>query len=232
MDLADDIGYAVHDVDDFYRGGLIPLDRLCREQKGGERNEEREWFFVAAKNRWERLGKRRAHSDAELEAAFTSLVELLPIDAPFTGARKQRETLRTMTAGLIGRYVNSVTLNEARRPDEDGLLVPDEVKREIAMLMELTWAYVIDHAGLATQQHGQRHIIRELFRIYSCAASEKELAIFPPTARERLEMVGDHREGQLRIACDLIAGMTEQQAIDVYQRLSGIDFGSVLDRFR
>src|SRR5207247_4642798 len=32
MDFADGVAYSVHDLDDFYRAGLIPLDRLCRER--------------------------------------------------------------------------------------------------------------------------------------------------------------------------------------------------------
>jgi dGTP triphosphohydrolase len=35
--------------------------------------------------------------------------------------------------------------------------------------------------------------------------------------------------GSKRIVCDLIAGMTEYQAITLYQRLNGITFGSGLD---
>ena len=41
MDWADDLTYAVHDVDDFFRAGLVPLDRLA-ESNGSERKRLRQ----------------------------------------------------------------------------------------------------------------------------------------------------------------------------------------------
>ena len=35
MDWADDITYAVHDLDDFARAGLIPLDQLAHDAREG-----------------------------------------------------------------------------------------------------------------------------------------------------------------------------------------------------
>ena len=91
---------------------------------------------------------------------------------------------------------------------------------------------MIDNPGLATQQDGRRHIIGQLFAIFAKAAAVEDLAVFPISAREQLEEVGSTHPQQMRIVCDLIAGLTEQQAVDLHRRLTGIDFGSVLDRFR
>ena len=41
---------------------------------------------------------------------------------------------------------------------------------EILMLKELTWTYVIQAPSLASQQHGQRKIIENLFSEYCTAA--------------------------------------------------------------
>ena len=229
MDLADDIGYGVHDVEDFYRNGLIPLDRLTKN-KGD--NAEVEAFFAGCRDRWARIEHRPKYADADLFAAFKRVMGAeRHITEPFQANHRQRARVRTMTAAMIGGYVRAVTLKPDRDADGQCVLVGSERRMEITMLKELTWGYVIDDNSLATQQEGQRQVIRELFDIFSNAAITQEWRIFPLSTRETLaEASTDH--DKLRVACDFIAGLTEQQAVDLFRRLRGIEFGSVLDRLR
>ena len=64
MDWADDVTYAVHDVNDFFRAQLIPLDRLA-----GKTSLERERFYEEVFSRV----KDPKYSRAELEEAFEKL---------------------------------------------------------------------------------------------------------------------------------------------------------------
>lgn len=230
MDLGDDIGYAIHDVEDFFRAGLIPLDRLA--QNDGD-NDEVEAFFLSCKRRWARLGGRRPkYRDGELRAAFRRIIATIPIREPFVADRRQRAKLRQTTAYLIRDYVTNASLKPSRDRDGQCVLIGKPRRMEITMLKELTWTYVIDNPALATQQRGQRHIVRELFAIFAEALSKERYALFPASARERIEEASGNHEAKLRVICDLIAGLTEREAIDLYRRLVGVDFGSVLDRFR
>lgn len=98
------------------------------------------------------------------------------------------------------------------------------------MLKELTWTYVIEASSLAAQQHGQKRIIRELFGIYrDSAASRKSWNIFPTFYRERLEEVRGEEAEAHRTCVDMIASMTERQAVAMHHRLTGQSHGSGLD---
>jgi dGTPase len=98
------------------------------------------------------------------------------------------------------------------------------------MLKELVWTYVIEAPALATQQYGQRKIIRELFSIYSeAAAAEDKRKIFPAYYRERLDAAGTDTAETCRICVDLIASLTEAQVINMHQRLTGSSLGSALE---
>ena len=59
------------------------------------------------------------------------------------------------------------------------------------------------------------------------AFSSSAYDFFPPQFREALKAGSDK---STRIVVDMIAGMTETQAVRLYQRLKGVTLGSVLDR--
>lgn len=107
---------------------------------------------------------------------------------------------------------------------------PNERTIEAELLKELTWTYVIEASSLAGQQHGQERVIKDLYEIYFSAAEKPESwAIFPAYYRERLQDNANDPAEKFRISVDLIASMTESQAIAMHHRLTGHSHGSGLD---
>lgn len=222
MDWADDITYAVHDVEDFFRAGLIPLDRLTSEEQEQER-------FLA----WTvSVGKVKP---SELETMRDALTRTEIIDPgaarPFRGAQIDRAWLRTMTSELIGRYIrDSVALS--LEGDRLVLNILKTHEDEVRMLKNLAWCYVIESPSLVTQRYGQRSLITSLFNTFLEAATTRaEPAIFPLYYQEELNTAGGDIKQIKRIVADLIASMSEAQAIAINQRLTGQSLGSAMDAF-
>jgi dGTPase len=98
--------------------------------------------------------------------------------------------------------------------------------------------YVYEAPALVAQQHGQRKLIRGLFEILHEAASRGEnvpAAILPKPFDERLtELEKLHPQdivaARVRLVMDVIASLTEQQALAYYARLSGTSLGFLADR--
>ena len=232
MDWADDIAYSVHDLDDFYRASLIPLDRLLTDA------DEQNNFLMNIISRLERDPKRSAAPDRnEIKNALDALVELMqmahqPLTRPYTGVREQRASLRSLTASLIRRYITDAV--SLKQPDDIGqrcVTITPEFLVQIDVLKQLTWEYVITAPALTTQQYGQRKLIDDLFNILTDAIAKGEYGIFSPRFREHLsESTVSDRENK-RIVADYISGMTEREAIELHQRLTGVSLGSVLDPF-
>jgi dGTPase len=100
--------------------------------------------------------------------------------------------------------------------------IDEELEKEVAILKELTWTYVIEAPALATQREGQKRIIRLLFEAYTDASeSRKRLSLFPPYYRYQVERSKSAAQRK-RIVVDPIAGMTEPQAIASYAQLMGV----------
>lgn len=223
MDWADDVTYAVHDVEDFYRAGLIPLDKLIVD-------EDESWrFLVWVVERWKREGRRETFE--ECSDVFNKLVRSsMPLTEIYRGTRSQRAALRTVTAFLIGRYIGAITLLEPRRRSVRARVDPG-ARLETDLLKQLPWYYVIENPALATQQYGQQAVLDDLFGIYCEAASSGRTDIFPTRHREALEGIRDLKENpaMYRTVVDMLAGLSEAECLSLHARLTGASPGSVTD---
>jgi len=100
------------------------------------------------------------------------------------------------------------------------------------MLKALTWFYVIYNSALATQQFAQREIIVKLFQIFLEAGTsrkEERLNIFPFAFRDEIRDVQWDIKLAKRVVADMIGSMGDQELVRLYQRLTGVSLGSVLD---
>jgi dGTPase len=153
-----------------------------------------------------------------MEEAFANILAIFwRIYEPYSGTREQRSRLRYFTSQLIDRYVNGVLIDKKKKTVD----INPEYEKEVAILKELTWTYVIEAPGQGLEREGQRSVIKRLFEVYSDAAlAEKKWSIFPPYYREELRG-SISASAKTRSVVDLIAGMTEPQAIDAYRQMIG-----------
>lgn len=218
MDWADDVTYAIHDMDDFYRAGLVPLDRLCQHQPELER-------FQA---HLDQAGAEKGRAGAWVRSAELLFRSVLDFDGPYTGSREERISLRMSGSGLITRYIDAPHVIN----DTTGaafFVIDEPLRDQIDVLKQLIWYYVIERPSLALIQAGQRRVIRGLFEMYEDAAvRQKKTNIFPPLVAERLEETLTE-DAKRRVVVDYIASLTEDGALGIYRRLTGVASGSIVD---
>jgi dGTPase len=219
MDWADDITYAIHDASDFYIAGRIPFERLGSMKDDSERRR------FCDGDSFKRAAAEMGFAKTDLESDFEKLIQYLPFPDRYDGTRLQRGALRSACSTLIARFVGAIALRTPDASNRSCVEIEPESRKQVTMLKQLTWHYVILNDRLGTQQHGQRKLIRDLFQFHREAVKAGNLQLFPAPYRE--ELLADHVHHS-RVIADYIASMTEKQALKLYLRLAGIAPGSSL----
>jgi len=136
MDWADDITYAVHDLEDFLRAGRIPLARLREDPV------EMVEFTRAATAR---LAEKNSSFDTrDATEAFKEIFRtFFPALGHYSGADEDLIKLQNLSNLLIKRYVSRISV----QPGEVPLNISESIQYEVSMLKQLTWHYVIDVTG-------------------------------------------------------------------------------------
>ncbi|MEY4518060.1 MAG: hypothetical protein RLZZ499_659 [Cyanobacteriota bacterium] len=229
MDFADDITYSVHDLEDFYLAGLIPLELLATDWDELDRFIT-EWLRVSPHNRVARVVQANPHRFQNFLNATYNLKGQYP-----PGSFEQKAQIKRISSQLIQNYVQSVQLT-TKYGDRGHLKYNRNREEELKFLQRIVWSYVISNPRLATQRYGQKRIIKTLFEIYLQAIRDRDLSFIPARfVREFLEIeakLGNSLElnrEQTRMAVDIVAGLSEAEAVIQYRRLTGISQGLFLD---
>jgi dGTPase len=213
MDWADDITYATHDVEDYFRAGMIPLHDLGRDSD------------ELIEHGRKRLRGHRGFDGRLFERAMVKV--LLQLDgrgrSPDWETKENRAWLNKVTSRHISKLVDAVHLDG----DSGVVRIQEDAMYAVESLKELTWFYVIDRPGLAMMQEGQKRIIGKLFdQLVACLKKDPRSRRNPVMLRELYEDVEPEirDDGQARCAravVDYLCLLTEGQAIDLRERMNG-----------
>lgn len=200
MDLADDIAYSVHDLEDAVVRGRVPLADLQRTERDRIIEDTAQWYGVDGNC---------------LDSAFDRIVPLLPTE--FSGTQGDLAQLKDLTSDLIGRFINAAA--EASPPSlryEGGVHIPQEFLDEILFLKGVAVTYVMGPRESEPTYLSQRSVVFDLVD----ALWENPEAMEPPYLAARRE--AEDEAGQLRAVVDQVAALTDLSAMAWHARLCGM----------
>jgi dGTPase len=207
MDLADDVAYSVHDVEDGTVAGKIDLTRLDTAAL---------WDTV-------RVWYRPDATDAELDTVLDRLraVGSWP-RTPYDGGRAGLAALKNLTSDLIGRFCGAV--QQATFAATEGpfvryagdLVIPGDTWAEITVLKGIAAHYVMEAADRVALQVRQRELLAALVEVLLDRGPD---ALDEMYAADWLAAPDD--AARTRVVIDQVASLTDASAVAWHDRLLG-----------
>ncbi len=211
MDLADDISYSVHDVEDAVVSGRLDLAVLSSaDARAAVIDQVHAWYGTVA----------------DTHALDEAMLRLPRVQHPwvsdFDGSRRGLAALKDMTSQLIGRFVGSA-IDATRTVHGEGaltrygasLVIPEETVAEILALKGLAAAYVMAPREMEPLYRRQRELIEELVAALMDRGPD---ALETPFAADWADAPDD--AARLRVVVDQVASLTDVSAVEWHHRLA------------
>lgn len=178
MDVADDIAYSLHDLDDFYRAGVlqqaavaVEFRTFLRDQTALAALDADELWNRTPGHSLELLRRRIVSRDpwiasdetfrASVQRVATELVEGL-LAVPFDGSSQTERAIESFVSSWIGRLQRSVlVLADPNVRSGHVSLLPD-AWHDVTVLKFVHTRFVIDRPDFATYQRGQARVLDTL----------------------------------------------------------------------
>jgi len=207
MDLADDISYSVHDVEDSVVHHSVSLGVLHDAKRAREiASHARAWYG-------------RGEPDALVEALDRLRAEPWWMDE-YDGSHRALATLKDMTSQLIGRFVGRIA-DATRAEYGDGaltrhhasLVIPGEVADEILILKGIAVHFLMAPRERKPAYRQQRQRLADLVGALIELGDDALEPHFAAMYRE----AGDDA-ARARVVLDQVASLTDKSAYDWHHR--------------
>jgi len=235
MDISDDIAYSLHDLDDFYRAGLLNPAAISAEFRGWHRDlaalRARDAAQLAAERRtpghslellWRALERKDpwiADADAFAQAVAKVADEVVDglIAEPFDGSLGVERALARFTSDWIARLQSSIEVHRTPDPRSGHVSLNRQAWHEVAVLKFLHQRFILERPDLAVYQRGQASVLERLVDGFASWLDDERDARRAP--RRLIDLVGLATDDYRRLR-DHAPELVEQHSPAVLDRLA------------
>jgi dGTPase len=237
MDLADDVSYATHDLEDFYKEGRIDFSKVLIDLQDAHRKLTADENADAESNEFIRTAHVLRDDYGNYFNLKAYLKEILNISNSvttgdltfeYTGSLTQGSKLVGVTSGFIERMFEDIHVSvDPPWPNGPGVYLKKPAWHLMQCLKTITKRYVVGTARMATIERAQAAAVENLFRGLSTWVVKEPWSSqkFPEPLASYLDDLTDKNSLQLRYRAigDYIAGLSDQECLARARWMAGVE---------
>lgn len=194
MELADDIAYGIHDLEDAIVTGVVNSNDFDTHVIEKLQKLDDEWLVTMSKTLTNNLFSQKHHRQKEAIGGLVNylITEIVLLDL--------NETAQTTFIEPLLRF---------------NALHPKVAKQALQIFKDFVYQFVIKQTAIQQLEYRGQQVVMELFE----ALSSDPLRLLPNNAKSRWQQAHNTGENTHRIIADYVAGMTDDYATNLYQTL-------------
>jgi dGTPase len=230
MDLADDITYALHDLQDFYFAGFLPIPLVIKELRGYmdiRQNPEKArrggdgTTIVSLAEKLARDYSERFDEELLSRAVKAVFADIDASFSPYFDATPDKvASVTDLVSEKIGMLTSDIRTDRHPTVQRAAVQLGDPLWHQVQVLKHLTTEQVRGRPDMAVYQRAQQHTLRDLLAAIH-AWSKEDKRRLPQPLREWQEraMEDNDKRDPNRCLIDFVASLSDQQAVGLHRSL-------------